>query len=150
MELPLKANCRSFALLTVAGVVVSCSGPKAMIYDRGGNSMSVKDVQAVDAPLEFRFAGGVTECSFKTIGVLKIESGTHDIYAGQTWIRASIMDKKSKEPVFTKGWVKQLSRIEAEAMSGKSQFNLSSIKMIDFTMKYMESDSTKPETAPVK
>lgn len=131
MELPLKTNKLLSLFLIV--LLLSCS-PTGLIKDSSGYKTVIKKIESTDKDLLFRREGIEVQLSLGSIGFLYVFPETTEVYAGDTWVRSAITNKKDTTNTKVYGWILSSDEIKGEAAVGPVIYPLTSISMIDFIM----------------
>ncbi len=121
-------------LLLLALPLIGCSGPSALITDRGGAQLLVEDLQSDGEPLLFRRDGVVTQISLDKIALLEISAGVIEIYGGDTWQFTTLTFQDDEKKVKYTGWLTSGSVLIGECPGGPCELSVPTLNQIDFVM----------------
>jgi hypothetical protein len=130
MESPLKIK----GLLLLALLLIGCSGPSALITDRGGAQLLVEDLESDGEPLLFRRDGVVTQIELKKIALLEISAGVIEIYGGDTWQFTTLTFQDDEKKTNYTGWLTSGSVLTGECPGGPCELSVPTLNQIDFVM----------------
>ncbi len=148
MESLLLSNRGVTLFILVSTLCYMGCAPSAMVVGKGGSKRVINKVSTKeDRAIPFRSDSGNRLLNFKKISKITLLSDSTAVFAGETWLRVIVEDKKVKfGDLADTGWIRVDQQLLGSSGKGDYSVYLKDLQEVDFN--YKKSGKASSAEAP--